>query len=183
MPMNAPAATGAALSLAVGLLAASAALLACETDDPTRIQVENAYPEVATGGALAQQMVVYKVWWEVTLFDEPLLPTAASSEERGAPQTATAYALVAPGWDPASGAAPTRLLPLKSKELLEARRGETLRIRVSDATFAGSCAARQPLSQEDASFITERIFPGDFAAVRFDAATCTTTPLPSSQEE
>jgi hypothetical protein len=36
------------------------------------------------------------------------------------------------------------------------------------------------LSQSDADFITQRIFPGEFATVRFDAATCVASSLTDS---
>ena len=44
--------------------------------------------------------------------------------------------------------------------------------------IGGSCAAHQSLPQEDADFITERIFPGEFANVLYDAKTCTSSPKP-----
>ena len=53
--------------------------------------------------------------------------------------------------------------------------GSTLAL-VSDATFVGSCAAGQPLSQDDADLVTQRIFPGDFAGLTYDARTCTMVP-------
>ena len=51
---------------------------------------------------------------------------------------------------------------------------------VSDATFFGSCDAKQALSQGDADFITQRIFPGDFAKMIYDAKTCSSTPAPDA---
>jgi hypothetical protein len=173
-PMKAERCLHAALLLGAAATWASLAL-GCETEDPTRIVVDNAYPAIADGGDVAAQIVVYKVWWEVTLFTEPVLPGETSGDQRGVPQTATAYALLAPGWDPQSGAPPARLVVVRSKEPLGVARGATLRIGVSDATFAGNCAAGQPLPEEEARFITERIFPGDFANVIYDAKTCTTS--------
>lgn len=158
-------------ALGAALAALLLALPGCETEDPTRVLVENGYPE-------ASKLVVYKVWWEVTLFTEPVLPGGTSSEQRGVPQADTAYALLAPGWDPESGTPPTTFLPLKSKALLRVSRGDTLRIDVSDATFFGNCAANQALTQEDADFITTRIFPGELANTRYDAATCTAARAP-----
>jgi hypothetical protein len=146
-------------------------LIACKTEDPTFAVVENAYP---------QGIVVYRAWWETTLFTEPVLPGMTSSDQRSVPESDTAYVLLAPGWDPASGQPPTTLLPARSKVPFEVDRGSTLRITVSDATFQGNCAAQQPLSQEDADFITQRIFPGEFATLTYDAKTCTSTPVPSA---
>jgi len=151
-----------ALTLVLGLAA-------CETPDPTKAVVDN-----------ASQVVVYKAWWAATLFNEPVVPGAASDEQRSVPESDFVYALLAPGWDPESGSPPTKLVAVKSKQRLAATRGDTLHIVVSDATFAGSCDAAQPLSQEDADFITQRIFPGDFANVIYDAKTCAPlTPAPN----
>ena len=149
---------GLALLLGVG---------ACETPDPTKAVVENDYP--MTPGA---SIVVYRAWWAATLFDDPVAPGETSDEERSVPESDFVYALLAPGWDPASGSPPTRLVAMKSKQKLAATRGDTLRIVVSDGTFAGNCAANQPLSQEDADFVTQRIFPGAFANVVYSAQTC-----------
>lgn len=179
--MRSTATRALAVFLALGAAASAftSTLVGCKTADPTQVVVENAYPEVADGGDPATQVVVYKVWWQVVLFEDPVLPGTSSAEQRGVPERETAFALLAPGWDPESGTPPTTLVPVKSKELLAAKRGDTLRITVSDATFTGNCAAQQPLTQEDADFITERIFPGDFAGVIYDAKTCTSTPIPA----
>lgn len=166
---------------AVCILAASAATAtlasACDTADPTYAVVENAYPAVPEGGDPSQSMVVYKVWWVATLFPDPVAPGVSSAELRSVSAFGVAVALLAPGWDPASGTPPTTLIPIKSKEVLKVKRGETLKITVNDDTFGGNCAAHQGMTQEDADFITERIFPGDFANVKYDAKTCTTSPV------
>ncbi len=140
---------------------------ACETPDPTKAVVDNAYP--TTPGA---SLVVYRVWWSATLFNEPVAPGSSSDEQRSVPESDFAYALLAQGWDPASSTPPTQLIAVKSKAKLTAPRGDTLHIVVSDVTFAGNCGARQPLSQEDADFITQRIFPGEFKDVFYLADTC-----------
>jgi hypothetical protein len=149
-----------ALSLLLGVAA-------CETPDPTKAVVQNDYP--LTPGA---SLVVYKVWWAATLFDVPVAPDAASDEQRSVPESDFAYAVLAQGWDPASTTPPTKLIAVKSKAKLTATRGETLHIVLSDATFVGNCAIKQPLSQEDADFITQRIFPGEFKGVFYNAETC-----------
>lgn len=151
--------------LSLSALGVCTALAACDTEDPTQAVVENTYADA----------VVYKVWWEATLFEQPVLPNESSVEERTLPATDTAYALLAPDWDPSSGAPPKKLLVFRSKQPLTVSRGETLHIRVADATFSGSCPAKDPLSQEDADFITQRIFPGEFKDAVYDAKTCTTT--------
>lgn len=168
-----------AAMLVVGLSAAlGTTLAACDTEEPTKVVVENAYPVVPDGGDPATQRVVYKVWWVTTLFKEPVLPGASSDEERSVPETDFVYALLAPGWDPKSQTPPTSLLAMKSKAKVGVARGETLRIRISEDTFAGSCSAKLPLSQDDSDFITQRIFPGDFAGVAYDAKTCVGTAVP-----
>ncbi len=141
-------------------------LLGCETESATNAVVDNASKDV-----------VYRVWWETTYFPSPVAAGQASDELRSVPATDFAYALLAPGWDPASGAPPASFVVLKSKAPLSVARGDTLHIVVSDATFAGRCDAREPLAQADADFVTQRIFPGEFAAATYDAATCTTKPL------
>lgn len=163
---------------AAASLAAGAALTGCDTPDPTHAVVENAYPEPPPdgGGGGAAGVIVFKTWWVATLFADPVLPATISAEQPAVPETGPAYVLLAPGWDPESGTAPARLVPVISKAPLRAVRGTTLRIQVSDETFVGNCGAGQPLSQEDADFVTQRIFPGAFAGVTYDARTCTSAP-------
>ncbi len=162
-----------------GCAAASLTITACETPDPTNAVVDNGYPELADGGDPSTQVVVYKAWYVTTLFTEPVLPAQSSDELRSVPATDTAYALLAPGWDPEGTAPPTSLIAVQSKSKLSVSRGDVLHLAVSDVTFTGNCAARQPLSQADADFITQRIFPGDFANATYDATTCTSTPVPA----
>jgi len=161
-----------------GLLPAFAlALAACDTETPTTASVRNDYAAVADGGDVATQNVVYRVWFATTLFTDPVAPGQTSAELRTVPTADYVYALLAVGWDPASGAAPTKLVPLRSKGRLDVARGDLGLIAVSPATFDGDCASGGRLSQEDADFVTQRIFPGPFAGLRFDAATCTAAPV------
>lgn len=155
------------------LLVASSFAGACKTEDPSRVAIENAYPAPSTGSAPAN--VVYHAWWSATYFAHPVAPGATSEEERAVPATDTAYVVLAPGWDPSSGMLPTSLVALKSKTPLSIGRGDLLTIRVSDELFTGNCAAQQPLAQDDADFVTQRIFPGDFEGYTYDAKTCTLT--------
>jgi hypothetical protein len=154
---------------------APAAVSACDGETPTRAVVANAYSDLPDRAGPSTEIVVYKAWWGTTLFADPVIPGSTSDELRTVPAEATAYALLAPGWDPASATAPTTLIPVRSIAKLAVSRGEVLQITVSDATFAGRCSAGQPLSREDAAFITERIFPGEFTDRIYDAQTCTTT--------
>jgi hypothetical protein len=167
--------TGAfALIIALGV-----GLTACETADPTEAVVDNAYPAPPDGGDVSRQNVVYRAWWSVVNFTDPVPAGSEGPVERAVTSTDYAYAVLAVNWDPASGSPPTTLLPLKSAETLHVERGATLHIMVSDDTMVGNCAAGKPLSQDDADFITQRVFPGAFAGVAYDAAHCVTTPLPT----
>ena len=155
--------------LSLGLAASSAtALAACETEDASHAVVDNAYP--------IGQAVVYRAWWAATYFPDPVPAAATSAEQRSVPASDIAYVVLAPGGDPARATPPTSFVVLQSKAPLALARGETLHIVVDDQTFTGSCAAQQPLSQEQADFITQRIFPGEFANATYDAKTCTMRP-------
>jgi hypothetical protein len=142
---------------------------ACDTEDATTAVVDDDY-------SAADAVVVYKVWWSTALFSTPVVPGAESDSSRVVTDDATAYALLAPGWDPTSGAPPTYLVAVKSKATLSVARGDELHIRLSDSTMTGRCAAGGGLMQADADFITQRIFPGDFAGGTYDAKTCRFTP-------
>jgi len=141
----------------------------CKTEDSSSAVVENG------SGA-----IVYRAWWSQTLFPDPVAPGKASAEFRTTPATDTAYVLLAPGWDPASGAPPTSFVVLKSKQQLQVKRGDELHIAVSDATFDGNCGAGSPLSQLDADFATKNIFAGELEGFDYDAATCKTRTRPDA---
>jgi hypothetical protein len=161
------------LSLFLLLVVSSAT--ACETEDATFAIVDNDYTAPPDGAAFVG-VTLYKVWWSTALFDAPLAPGAESDSQRVVTTDDTAYALLAPGWAASSGAPPTKLIPIKGKATLSVKRGDTVHIRVSDLTMTGNCGAGQPLSQADADFITQRIFPGDFAGGAYDASSCTFVP-------
>jgi hypothetical protein len=151
------------------------ALTACETEDPTYAVVDNDYPISADGGAPALDVAVYKVWWSSSLFSTPVGAGLESSTSRVETGSDHAYALLAPGWDPASTSTPTTLVPVRTRDALFVTRGGTLHIRLSDTTVVGNCGAQSsgPLPQAEADFITERIFPGEFTAGTYAASTCT----------
>ncbi len=159
-----------------GLLCSLGCLLlaACDTSDPTQAVFVNAYP--ANDGGPARNVILYKGWWSVAQLTEPVPPSAESDPVRVVKGTGFAYALLAPGWDPESGAPPSILIPVRTRTELTAARGNTLQIEISDATTLGNCAAGEPLSQTDADLITQRIFPAEFDNVVYDAATCKTVP-------
>ena len=166
-------------TVAIVALTVLTALAACDTETPTTASVENDYPALADGGDPATQTVVYRAWFASTLFLDPVAPGATSGERRTVPTEDTVYVVLAVAWDPSSGASPTRLVALRSKGKLSVARGDLALIQVSPARFDGDCAAGSALSQDDADFVTQRIFPGLFAGTRYDATTCTVTPIPS----
>jgi len=159
------------------LLASAASLPACGTPDATYAVVDDGYPSVPEGGDPSGTIAVYEGWWLVATFASPVAGGAESETERVVPGSDTAYFVLAPGWDPASGTPPSRLLPAMTKTPVAVDRGGTLHIEVDDAHVAGNCAAGQPLTQDQADFITQRIFPGAFAGLAYDAATCRATPI------
>ena len=152
--------------MVLALLAAAG----CDTA-PTTAVVENGYPAAAD---TANTVTVFKLWWAATLFPDPVPPGASSETERTVPSTDFAYALVAPGWSPAAGTPPSRLVALESARPLTAPAHDLLTITVDDARFVGNCAAGSTLAAADAALIAERIFPGDFAGATYDPATCAT---------
>lgn len=158
--------------LSLGIMAACAALTgACETSTPTRAVLDNGYAPAA-----AASVTVYKGWWSVASFLDPVPAGAESAPVRIVEGTDYGYALLAPGWIADSGA-PSTLVPVRTRTELTARRGDTLHLHIAPDTADGDCASGTPLSQSDADFITARIFPAEFAGKRYDAATCTTTSL------
>ena len=164
--------------LAFAAFAASAAVFAaCDTETATQGVVDNAYPAPPDGGDPAKQMVVYRTWWVASYFPDPVPGGMESSEVRTIPASDFAYAVLANDWDPASMTPPTTFIAVKSKAPLSVARGEVLHITVSDQTFNGNCAGQQPLTQADADFITQSIFPGEFTGFTYDAKTCVLTPV------
>lgn len=159
-------------SLLLGSLALCVACVpACETSDATQAVFDNQYP--VTDAGAADSVVIYKAWWSVAELSAPVAAGAESAPLRVVKGTDYAYALLAVGWDPASGTVPTTLLPVRTSAQLTADRGDTLEIQISDATVLGNCFTGKPLAQADADFITQRIFPTEFAGQSYDATTCT----------
>ena len=144
---------------------------ACEVPT-TVVAVENQYPT-------ASNDVVYRAFWQAVRFDMPLAPGNTSDELPTVPASAnTAYALLAPGFDPASTTRPTSIVVLESKSGFSIPLDTTLHIPIDDTTFAGNCAAGSFLSQDQADFVTERVFQADMTGLIYDAATCTTRSAP-----
>ncbi len=151
-------------------LATLAIALGCDAP-VTNVVLENHYPPSATNA-----LVVYRAFWEAVAFPDPIPPGAASDPQMTVAASATtAYVVLAPGWDPNGTTPPTSFIVLQSRDGFSVHLNQTLHIAVDDTTFAGNCAAGSPLTQAQADFITRRVFASDFAALAYDAATCTTT--------
>lgn len=149
----------------------SLALFFAGCDTPvTNVVLENRY------AASPNARVVYRAKWQSVTFADPIAPGAASEPQSALAASAnTAYVVLAPGWDPASGSPPTSFIVLQSRTGYGLNLDDTLHIPVDDTTFTGNCAAGEPLSSAQADFITQRLFPDDFASFVYDAKTCTTT--------
>lgn len=145
---------------------------ACATSDPTDAVLDNDYAADTDGSGVT----VYSGWWSVATFLDPVPPGQESRPVRVVQGTDYGYALLARAWTPGSGS-PVDLVPVRSRGELFVERGDTLHFRVSPTSVDGDCATGVPLSQADADFITQRIFPGAFAGVTYDAATCSSTLL------
>ena len=142
-------------------------LIGCDT--PTVGVVENHFSD---------DTAVYRVWWETTIFLDPLAPGEASDLERIVPASDRLYAILAPGWDITSSTPPPKLLPVRSAEALTAIRGTTLHLVLDANAVVGDCAAGKPLTEDEAELITQRIFPGSFLGGSYDAKTCTFAAFP-----
>ena len=171
---------GRAAILAAGptaLSILSTALLAAgclNVDTPyTNVVVDNNYPASA-----AAPLVVYQAAWQAVVFATPIAPGSSSALQSTVPASDnTAWVVLAPGWDPTSSSPPTSFVVMESRSAFAVHLGNTLRIRVDDTVFAGRCGAGSALTQSHADFITQLVFPSVFQGLKYDATTCTTTPV------
>jgi hypothetical protein len=141
------------------------------SDTSTFAVLDNGYP--APSG-----YVVYAAMWQAVRFTSPIPPGTSSDPQDTVPASAnTAYVVLAPGWNPSSATAPSTFIVLESRQGFGVHVGDTVHIPVSDAAFAGNCAAGSTLAQSEADFITQTVFGdlGIFAGRRYDAATCATS--------
>jgi hypothetical protein len=137
----------------------------------TSVALDNDYPASST-----TPLVVYQAFWQAVAFSTPVAPGGSSGPQSTVPASNnTAWAVLAPGWDPSSPEPPNSFVVLQSRAGFAVDLNNTLHIPVDDATFAGNCSAGSFLTQAQADFITQIVFPGTFAGLRYDAATCTTT--------
>jgi hypothetical protein len=164
------------MSRFAALLPLLLSLPACGTETPTEAVVVNGYALPSGSGQVSNEITVYRVWYATTLFRDPLGPGSTSDPIRTVPGRATAYAVLAPGWDPSSSDAPAAFVPVISNHALSVARGDTIQLVVSDRTFTGRCGGTPALDADEADFITQRIFPGEFEGLTYDPATCTSRP-------
>jgi hypothetical protein len=156
----------------VGALCFSSLAAACDIPE-TFVVLDNNYPTDA-----AALLVAYQASWQAVSFPAPV-PPGGSSEPQStvAASPNTAYVLLAPGWDPTSPAPPASIIVLQSRDGFGVHLGDTMHIPLSDSTFVGNCAAGSVLTQAQADFITEFVFPRAFGSLSYDAATCTVTSI------
>ena len=142
----------------------------CDTPH-TSVVLDNDYPPSRTNA-----LVVYRAAWQAVSFGIPVPPGSSSAPQSTVPASDnTAYVVLAPGWDPASTAAPSSFVVLQSRNGFAVDLDDTLHIPVDDETFIGRCAGGSFLTQAQADFITRLVFPSDFATLRYDASRCRTT--------
>jgi hypothetical protein len=163
------------------LLLLSLALGGCFPRPDTSVVLENNYPS-----SREEPLVVYLGFWQAVPFAMasmtpdalPIPPGSSSAPASTVPASGTtAYVVLAPGWDSSSTSPPTRFVVMQSSAGFTVGFDETLVIPVDDTTFIGNCAAGSLLTQDEADFITQRVFQSTFATLRYDASTCTTSPL------
>jgi len=163
----------AAGPIALSVLPTALAATGCaNVDTPyTYVVVDNNYPPYAT-----VPLVVYQAYWQAVAFTTPV-PAGSSSAAQStvAASDNTAWVVLAPGWDPSSASPPTSFFVMQSRAGFALHLGDTLHIPVDDADFAGNCATGSALTQSQADFITQLVFPSLFQGLQYDAATCTTT--------
>lgn len=143
----------------------------------TTVVLDNRYAPTAT-----DQRVVYRAFWQAVSFQRPVAPGASSDPQDTVPASEnTAYAVLAPGFALTSTTPPASMIVLRSKQGFKVRLDETLHIPIDDTTFVGNCAAGSFLTQEEADFITQRVFARDFMMLSYDAATCTSAATGDAQ--
>lgn len=164
-------------ALVLSVVCASTLVVGCDDTETTAV-VDNAYPTLSDGGVdPLNSITVYRAWWLVTAFTDPVAAGTSSNSHRVVDGLDSAYFVLAPGWDPKSGSVPTHLIVAKTKTAIGVSKGDVLHITANDENLVGNCAAKQPLTQSDADFITQNIFPDELAGFTYDAATCTLTPI------
>lgn len=171
----------AAWPIAFSVLAIARLLTGCDNVDTpyTYVVVDNNYPADA-----AAPFVVYQAFWQAVAFTTPVPPGSSSAPQSAVPASDnTAWVVLAPGWDPSSSSSPTSYVVMQSRSGFAVHLNNTLHIPVDDADFAGNCATGSLLSQSQADFITQLVFPSIFRGLHYDAATCATTQVADAGAE
>jgi hypothetical protein len=129
----------------------------CGCDDATTIVVDNAY---------ADDTIVDEVWWSQTLVPDAVAPGGESPVYRTTPALETAYVVAERGGN---------VFVARTAIPLGVERSAELHVVISAANIVGDCGfSNARLTQPEADFITQSIFPGRFAGAVYDAATCKT---------
>jgi hypothetical protein len=129
----------------------------CACDDATTIVVDNAYTD---------QTLVDEVWWSQTLVPDQVAPGGESPVYRTTPALETAYVVAERGGN---------VFVARTTTPLGVDRSAELHVVISPDKIVGDCATSTArLTQPEADFITQSIFPGRFAGAVYDAATCKT---------
>lgn len=157
---------------AIAVLAPACAVFP-DSAPQTRVVLDNDY-------APTTLLTVYDAYWQnVSFAGQPVSAGSSSAPQNTVPASPDnrAYAVLAPGWDPAGSIPPQTLVVVQSRRGYGVGLGDTLHISVDDDAFEGNCAASGGLTQTQADFLTRIVFAADFAGLAYDAATCTTTPI------
>jgi hypothetical protein len=162
------------------LLTALPATGCANVDTPyTYVVIDNNYPPYAP-----VPLVVYQAHWQAVAVTTPVPPSTSSGPLSTVPASDnTAWVALAPGWDPSSSSPPVSFIVMQSRSGFAVGLNGTLHIPVDDADFEGNCATGSPLSQSQADFITQLVFPTLFQGLQYDAATCTTTSVGDAGSE
>jgi hypothetical protein len=137
----------------------------------TYVVLDNDYP-----ASTRSPLTVYRAYWQAVSFQDPVGPGSSSAPQSTVPCSAnTAWVVLAPAWTANDPTPPQSFVVLQSRDGFAVDLNNTVHIPVQDATFIGDCRAGSFLSQSEADFITELVFPNVFAGLHYDAATCTTT--------
>lgn len=128
----------------------------CGCDDATTIVVDNAYTD---------DTIVDEVWWSQTLVPDRVEPGGESPAYRTTPANEVAYVVAERGGN---------VFVARTALPLGVDRSAELHVVISAQNIVGDCATNARLTQPEADFITQSIFPGRFAGAVYDAATCKT---------
>ena len=120
--------------------------------------------------------LIYQGFWQAVRFSTPVVPGASSDPQVTVPASAnTAYVVLAPGWNSTDPEPPTTFVVLQSQTGFAVALDSALNIAVDDTTFVGNCATGSHLDQDQADFITQRVFQAVFEGLTYDAASCAVT--------